>query len=166
MKVPSRRVVGMIAAIALLGAGLFGWWVTRPDAAPHVQVVLASDGSLMVAGVPGRSMRSRIQSPAIWDGQTAESRYLVLWLRAAATAEQQAGTYDGRAVVVVDDHASFQILKMLVASTREAYPKASYVNGAVTLLPRRGPGADKVQPLESYVKDCSVKPVPPGCAGK
>lgn len=138
----------------LVVAAAIGWRAAVPARAAHVQIVLASDGALMVAGVPGRSMRAQIQDHRFWNGSSATSAHLVDFLHGARLAEGRWGTYDGRAVVIVDDHASFQIAKMLIASARESYPDVSYVDGAVTELP----------PVGEYLKDCSTRPLPPGCA--
>lgn len=154
--------VGIVVCCAVaLGAGVLVSQFVRSKPVPHVQVVLASDGAVMVAGVPGRSMRSQVQNHAFWNGQSTTSSQLAEFLSVARHTEERAGTFDGRVLLIVDDHASFQILKMLVASARTSYPEVTYMNGPVVELPRRGPGADK-----SFIKDCSARPPPPGCASK
>lgn len=161
--IPSRRAAGLAVAIVLILASIV-WRVSRPAPTPHVQIVLASDGAVMIAGVPGRSMRSQIQNPTFWNGKDATSPRLVDFLKIAKFLEQQHKTYDGRAGVIVDDHASFEIARMLLESTRTSYPDVYFVHGQVAELPARGGGADKPRPVESYVKDCSTNPPPPGCA--
>jgi hypothetical protein len=158
--------VGILVCCALaLGGGVLARYLLRSAPAAHVQIVLASDGSLLVAGVPGRSMRTRIQNPTIWDGQAKTSKYLVDWLRNAAYAEKRGGTFDGAATVIVDDHASFLMAKMLIASTRAIYPTVGYLNGPVDLLPVQH-GADGYKDPASYIKDCSAIPMPAGCVGE
>lgn len=165
MKIPlaPRHIAGLlVAAVLLCGAGLLVWRETSAPSIPHVQVVVASDGAVMVAGVPGRSMRARIQDGRFWNGSSATAPALVDFLRGARLAEGRMGTFDGRALVVVDDHASFQIAKMLIASARTSYSEVTYIDGPVSELPPRH-GVDQARPPAAYIKDCSTRPTPAEC---
>lgn len=151
-----RQVLGVLFGLLLIVGSVIGWRAAHLPKPAHVQIVLASDGALVVVGAPGRSLRARIQDPKVWDGQTQTSTFLAAWLLAAARADAAAGTFDGQVLVIVDDHASFQIAKMLVRTAAASYPKVSYVNGEVDMLPptRRGV-VEPAQPVENWIKDCS-----------
>jgi hypothetical protein len=53
----------------------------------------------------------------------------------------------------------------VIASARTSYPQVTYVDGVVSELPPHH-GVDQARAPAAYIKDCSVRPVPPGCTGQ